>query len=268
MSATTPRRTPTVVKLGGSCLDDLDGGWWDDLAAHGREHPLILVHGWSKPLKRLDPRRYTDPSAILRDRYGNQSRWTTPEVIADIKTVSAAMAEDVFARLADRGITAERLLGSDGLVRAGEGERWWWRDKKLVELENLVGPITGVDPAPLKNLQAGHAYLVTPLAQGPAGQEVNTDADRAAAAIAGAAGATDLVLVTDVAHLLIDGAPVREISAEAAAAFRDKGATGGMRKKLRAAGEALDRGVERVFIGSAATTDLLAARTGTVITRT
>ncbi|MFF7177346.1 acetylglutamate kinase [Streptomyces sp. NPDC008121] len=256
---------PTVVKLGGSCLDDLEAGWWDDLARHGRDRPLVLVHGWSKPLRRLDA-RYGEPSAILRDRYGNQSRWTTPEVIDDIKTVSAVLAEDVLARLESRGVTAERLLGSDGLVSAGEGERWWWREKQLVELENLVGPITGVDPAPLKNLQPGHAYLVTPLARNAAGQEVNTDADRAAAAIAGATGARDLVLVTDVGHLLIDGEPVRRIGARDAAAFRDKGAKGGMRKKLRAAGEALDHGVERVVIGSAAVTELLAGSTGTLVT--
>ncbi|MCR8942594.1 acetylglutamate kinase [Streptomyces sp. OUCMDZ-4982] len=262
-----PSAVPTVVKLGGSCLDDLDGTWWDDLARHGRGRPLVLVHGWSKPLKKLDA-RYSEPSAILRDRYGNQSRWTTPEVIDDIKTVSAVLAEDVLARLERRGIAAERLLGSDGLVSAGEGERWWWREKQLVELENLVGPITGVDPAPLKNLQPGHAYLVTPLARNAAGQEVNTDADRAAAAIAGATGASDLVLVTDVAHLLIDDEPVRRISAEDAAAFRDNGARGGMRKKLRAAGEALERGVERVVIGSAAVTELLDGTTGTVITGT
>ncbi|MFI2378799.1 acetylglutamate kinase [Streptomyces sp. NPDC018964] len=256
---------PTVVKLGGSCLDDLDGGWWDDLARHGRSHPLILVHGWSKPLRRLRP-RYGEPSAILRDRYGNQSRWTTPEVIEDIKTVSAGLAEDVLGRLADRGITGERLVGSDGLVNAGEGERWWWREKELVELENLVGPITGVDPAPLKDLLPGHAHVVTPLARDAAGREVNTDADRAAAAIAAAVGATDLVLVTDVGHLLIDDRPVRRISAREAAAFRDGGAKGGMRKKLRAAGEALDGGVARVVIGSAAVTPLLAGRTGTLIT--
>ncbi|WP_412077156.1 acetylglutamate kinase [Streptomyces xanthophaeus] len=258
---------PTVVKLGGSCLDDMSPAWWDDLAHHGRSHPLILVHGWSKPLKQLSS-RYSEPSAILRDRYGNQSRWTTPEVIADIKTVSAAMGEQVFGLLEQRGITAERVLGSDGLVRAGQGERWWWRDKQLVELDNLVGPITEVDPSALKNLQAGHCYLVTPLARNSAGQEVNTDADRAAAAIAGATEATSLTLVTDVAHLFIDGEPVRQISAQAAAEFRDRGATGGMRKKLRAAGEALDRGVDRVVIGSAPISDLLAGTTGTVITRT
>ncbi|MFF7365253.1 acetylglutamate kinase [Streptomyces sp. NPDC008125] len=264
MSADTT--SPVVVKLGGSCLEDLDGRWWDDLARHAERRPLVLVHGWSKPLKRLRP-RYSESSAVLRDRYGNQSRWTTPEVIADIRTVSAQLAEDVFGRLERRGITAERLVGSDGLVSAGEGERWWWREKQLVELDNLVGPITGVDPAHLKNLVPGHACLVTPLARNAAGQEVNTDADRAAAAVAGAIGAADLVLVTDVTHLLIDDRPVHRITAAAAAEFRDKGATGGMRKKLRAAEEALERGAERVVIGSAPLSDLLAARTGTVITR-
>lgn len=257
--------TPLVLKLGGSCVDDLDDSWWDDLARHGRDTPLVLVHGWSKPLKRFSA-RYRDPAALLRDRYGNQSRWTTPEVIADIKTVSEPLVGDVLDRLDRRGLTAERLLGSDGLLTAGQAERFWWQGKQLVELENLVGPITGVDPAPLKNLQPGHAYVVTPLARNTDGREVNTDADRAAAAIAAALGSRDLVLVTDVAHLLIDERPVYRIDAAGAAAFRDNGATGGMRKKLRAAGEALDAGVARVVLGSASVTDLLTGRTGTHIT--
>ncbi|MFI7437235.1 amino acid kinase family protein [Micromonospora haikouensis] len=257
---------PIVVKLGGSCLDDLAGAWWDDLAGHAARHPLVLVHGWSKPLSRFSE-RYRDPSAFLRDRYGNRSRWTTPEVIGDIKTVSAELADDVTARLAARGIPVERLLGSDGLVQAGPGETWWWQGKQLVELENLVGPITKVDPARLGTLRPGHAHLVTPLARDGEGREVNTDADRAAAAIAGALAATDLVLVTDVAHLLVEDRPVTRIDAEAAAAFRDRGATGGMRKKLRAACEALEQGVREVVLGSGPVSELLSGRAGTTITR-
>ncbi len=259
---------PIVVKLGGSRLD-ADGpgdAWWDDLAACGRERPLVLVHGWSKPLKEFGA-RHREPTAVLRDRYGNQSRWTTPEVIEDIKTVSATLAEQVLDRLGRRGIVLERRLGSDGLLFAGASERWWWLEKKLVELENLVGPISDVDPAALKELEPGRGVLVTPLARNTEGREVNTDADRAAAALAAALGAGELVLVTDVPYLRVDGQPVREIDAAAARAFRDHGATGGMRKKLRAAGEALERGVERVVLGDATVSDLLAARTGTVIRR-
>ncbi|GAA2910705.1 acetylglutamate kinase [Actinoplanes cyaneus] len=257
---------PLVVKLGGSTAHAMPDAWWDDLAAHAADRPLILVHGWSKPLRQLRP-QYALPSAVLRDRYGNQSRWTTPEVIADIKTVSRTLAGQVGALLDGRGIGHTHVFGSDGLVAAGAGERWWWQGKQLVELDNLVGPITTVTPGAVTPPRPGHCHVVTPLALDPAGREVNTDADRAAAAVAGAFGSPALVLVTDVDHLLIDGRPVARIGAGAAADFRDRGATGGMRKKLRAAGEALDRGVDKVVIGSAPVSELLAERVGTVLTR-
>ncbi|MEV7190455.1 acetylglutamate kinase [Streptomyces sp. NPDC093510] len=266
MSAAPHRSPVTVVKLGGSCLDTLDDLWWDDLAGQGRVRPLILVHGWSRPLRRLDA-RHRQPSAILRDRYGNQSRWTTPEVLDDIRTVSAALTGRVLSQLRERGLTAERLIGSEGLISAGAGERLWWQGRRLVELDNLVGPPTGVNTVPLRHARPGHITLLTPLARNPAGQEVNTDADRAAAAVAGAVGATDLVLVTDVGHVTVDGKPVHRMSGASAATVRDTVAADGMRKKLRAACEALERGVERVVIGDAPVTALLTGRTGTVITR-
>ena len=84
-------------------------------------------------------------------------------------------------------------------------------------------------------------------------------------AIAAAVLSPNLALVTDVPNLLIDGAPVRRIKVEAAADFRDHGATGGMRKKLRAACEAVEHGVKRVVIGNAMASELLSGRSGTVI---
>ena len=62
----------SVVKLGGSCLEDMDDAWWEDLAGHARENPLVLVHGWSKPLKRLAS-RYREPSAVLREEDAGQT---------------------------------------------------------------------------------------------------------------------------------------------------------------------------------------------------
>ncbi|MET7362149.1 hypothetical protein ABZS76_27470 [Streptomyces sp. NPDC005562] len=144
MSATPRGLAPAVVKLGGSrldaldldarqavdahdaadpldaldALDALDEPWWDDLAGHARRRPLILVHGWSRPLRRFDPRRGR-PGTMLRDRYGNQSRWTTPEVLDDIKTVGSALGADIVARLTKREVTADHLLGSDGLSEPG-----------------------------------------------------------------------------------------------------------------------------------------------------
>ncbi|MWA08345.1 amino acid kinase family protein [Streptomyces sp. BA2] len=265
--STTPHQPPAiVVKLGGSCLDSLNGPWWDDLARLGQERPLVLVHGWSRPLQRLDS-RHRQPEAILRDRYGNQSRWTTPKVLDDIRTVSTALSEEILEELHQRAMTTERLLGSDGVISAGPAERLWWQDHQLIELDNLVGPPTSVNTAPLKHARPGHIPLLTPLARNTAGQEVNTDADRAAAAVAGALRAAELVVVTNVSHLMVDGKPVRRVAAQTATRLRDTVATDGMRKKLRAACEALAQNVERVIIGNAPLTALLTARTGTIITR-
>jgi acetylglutamate kinase/acetylglutamate/LysW-gamma-L-alpha-aminoadipate kinase len=266
MNAMSLQVPTTVVKLGGSCLDSLGDLWWDDLARQGQERPLILVHGWSCPLQKLSP-HHRRTSAILRDRYGNQSRWTTPKVLDDIKTVSSALSEGILSKLAKRDVTAERLLGSDQLIVAGPGERLWWQGKRLIEMENLVGPPISVNTVPLERTQPGHISLVTPLARNAAGHEVNTDADRAAAAVAAAVGAADLVLVTDVPHLIVEGEPVHRITQETASSLRDRVATGGMRKKLRAACEALDHSVERVVIGNSTITALLTGHTGTVITR-
>ena len=167
-------RQVTTVKLGGSCLEDMPVDWWDDLAAQARNRPVMLAHGWSKPLKQLRLRNGKE-NVVLRDRYGNQSRWTTPDVISDIKQVSGEIAARVGHELNRRGVGMTHILGSDGLLQAGTAERWWWLNKELVELDNLVGPVTGVDTSRLPVLQAGMAYLVTPLARNQAGQEVNTD---------------------------------------------------------------------------------------------
>ncbi|MEW9555409.1 hypothetical protein [Nonomuraea sp. NPDC050783] len=253
-----------VVKVGGSCLTDLPPPWWDDLARQARDRRLLLVHGWSGPLRRLDPRHGT-PSAFLLDRFGNRSRWTTETVLRDIEKVSDLIADEMTGLLRARGVTLTRCPGSDGLLRAGPGERWWWRDKQLVELDNLVGPIVGVN---LDRLPDGSScLLITPLARDPAGRVVNSDADRAAAALAGAAGADCLVLVTDVPYVLREGTPIRHLNAAQARDFRDRGATGGMRKKLRAAGEALAAGVEQVVLGNASVSELIDGTSGTSITK-
>jgi len=105
---------PLVVKLGGSRLDDLDDAWWDDLAAHGRARPLVLVHGWSKPLKQLDA-RHRDPAAILRDRYGNQSRWTTPAVIEDILLVNDKGIQSVLKEIDNEELALALKTASEEL---------------------------------------------------------------------------------------------------------------------------------------------------------
>jgi acetylglutamate kinase len=90
--------------------------------------------------------------------------------------------------------------------------------------------------------------------------------DEAAAAIAAALGADELLLVSDVAGVLLGDQPVPALGPEDAQRLIDDGtARGGMAAKLQAALSALDGGVQRVRISDiAAITD---PDRGTVLTR-
>lgn len=256
-----------VVKLGGSVLAELPVSWWDDLAEVAHDASLVLVHGWSKALGEWS-REQGRPAVFLRDRYGNRSRLTTPHVIEDIAQVSTRIRDQIGTQLSTRGVQLDTVVGDRGLLRAGRAERLWWRDRRLVELDNLVGPPEAVDLRCLPSPAAtpSPALLVTPLARDPRGRTVNTDADRAAAALAAALRAEVLVLVTDVPHVRLDGTPAHGLDhADLPAAHRAAG--DGMRKKLQAAHEALNAGLAAVVIGNGPVSALRTGRRGTVIRR-
>jgi acetylglutamate kinase len=79
---------------------------------------------------------------------------------------------------------------------------------------------------------------------------LNVNGDDAAAAIAVALAADELLLVADVPGVLSDGAVIQHLSASAAHHLMSTGtAAGGMRAKLEAALSALHGGVIRVRIG-------------------
>ncbi|MCM1011814.1 hypothetical protein FJ887_004490 [Brevibacterium sp. XM4083] len=238
--------------------------WWDDFASHAFTYPVIAVHGWSKPLREFQQKKGVE-TVLITDRYGNQSRLTTQDVIDDIRHVSGVIASSVCSQLRARGINLIHHFGTDGLLTTGPSESKWWINKKLTHFDNRVGPIDQVDSSLLPEPLPGTVHLITPLARNPEGLEVNTDADRAAAAIAGATATPNLHLITDVEGVIADGKVQRQLSLAEALRVRDTNARGGMRKKLRAAGEAIEAGVERVYIGSGTLTSLNSQKTGTVI---
>jgi acetylglutamate kinase len=76
------------------------------------------------------------------------------------------------------------------------------------------------------------------------------NADDAAAAIAASMEAEELLLISDVSGVMIDGATAMSLSEDEAARAIESGiATEGMATKLRAALDALRRGVPQVRIG-------------------
>ena len=120
------------------------------------------------------------------------------------------------------------------------------------------GTISGVAGERLRALlERGHMPVLPPMAGSPDGL-LNIDGDRAAAAVGAALGAADLVILSNVRGLYRDFPRedsfvplVRDSEREAALTW----AQGRMKRKVLAAGEALDGGVGRVIISDGRVSD-------------
>jgi len=141
------------------------------------------------------------------------------------------------------GLDAIGLSGVDGglltaRVRADLGE---------------VGEIVSVRGSLLQSLLlAGLTPVVAPVAPSGAAptRPLNVNADQAAAAIAAALDAQELLFVSDVPGVTIDGMSQPTLAAAEIEPMIETGvASGGMAAKLRAAGLALQAGVRAVRIG-------------------
>jgi acetylglutamate kinase len=103
-------------------------------------------------------------------------------------------------------------------------------------------------------LSAGLLPVISPVAREEnASGGLNVNGDDAAAAIAIALGSAELLLLSDVPGVLVNGLMVGSMDvATAQKLIADGSAHGGMAAKLEAAQSALARGVPRVRIGDAA----------------
>ncbi len=240
-----------VVKVGGAVGNALDPVL-DELAPRS---DYVLVHGGSKEVDRLGEalgrpsEYYTSPSGVVSRRSD----------AAHLEVVVLALAGEVqtaiVAGLARRHRRAVGLSGVDGgllVARRKEGARAVVDGRTVRLADDLSGTVERVDVGLLRLLlDAGVAPVVGPPAVTEEGEVVNVDADRVAARVASALGATDLVLLTNVAGLLRDptdpGSRVDRVARADVDSILSL-AQGRMRKKVLAAREALEGGVRRVVI--------------------
>jgi len=244
-----------VIKLGGSLLDDAArrAEILSAIAAQwnaGQE--VVLVHGGGKHvdanLKRLGiPKRTYAGLRITDDE--------TLDVV--VATLAGSVNKMLVAELAAIGIRAAGISGSDASTLTAEPHP----PIDGIELGH-TGRVTGGNPTLIHALVTnGILPVVSSVAEGPDGTLLNVNADTAAAAIAIAVGADELIFITDVAGLLdATGNVVAEIRAhDAEALLGTEVVTGGMRPKLLAALHALGSGVRKITIGEEGGTNLVAA---------
>ena len=227
-----------VVKIGGNELDR--PGWLAECArALARVAPLVVVHGGGQAITTWSTR--LELPVEKRDGL----RVTSPELAELAEMVLAGpVNRQVVAALRAAGLDAVGLSGVDGgllVARPAPGDL------------GRVGEIAAVRVALLESLLlAGLTPVVAPIAPAGSAADVpfNVNADQAAAAVAGALAAAELLFVSDVPGVVVGGVTQREIAATEIESLIAAGvARDGMAAKLRAAKSALAAGARAVRIG-------------------
>jgi [amino group carrier protein]-L-2-aminoadipate 6-kinase len=260
-----------VVKVGGAAGNRVDPLL--DEAAGRRD--LVLVHGGSEEVERLGDAMgrpaeyYTSPSGVV------SRRCDPPHLEVVVLALAGKVQTALVAALGARGVRAVGLSGVDGrlvLAQRKTGARAVVDGRTVLLHDDLSGSIEKVDGELLRSLlAAGVVPVVGPPAVTAAGEVVNVDADRVAAAVAAAIGAEALVLLTNVPGLLERRDDLSSRIPKVAAAELDRYlplAAGRMRKKLLAAKSALAEGVPRVVIAPSGVASPIASAldgAGTVI---
>ena len=233
-----------VIKYGGSAMtsDTLRRSVMTDIVLLNLVAiRVVVVHGGGPEI-----------SAMLK-MIGHESRFvdglrytdaTTMDVVQSI--LCGKVNKDLVAQLNRLGGRSVGLCGLDGEL---------FQARRLDEKYGLVGEITEVNPAPVRNaLQTGYIPVVSTVAQGTdADTSYNINADTAAAKLAEALGAEKLILLTDVRGLLRDPGDeetlIHVIRTQEVPALVEEGViSGGMIPKMKCCVDAIHGGVERVHI--------------------
>ncbi len=230
-----------VVKIGGRVqrdarLAEILARLW--LHAPGS---FCVVHGGGETISALQTQLGGEP------RFVDGRRVTTEGDIEVLRMALSGVAnKQLVNSLSTEGIPAVGISGEDASLIVAEA-----LDE---EVFGRVGMVAEVNDGIVRALLAGgYLPVISPVSrdgESEHGGALNVNADDAAAAIAASMDADELLLISDVQGVLVDGVAVSTMSGDEAVHAIESGiATEGMATKLRAALDALRRGVPAVRIG-------------------
>jgi acetylglutamate kinase len=247
-----------VAKVGGRAQTDPRFFSAIGEAWNAAPNTLCLVHGGGDEVSAMQRALGTE-TAFVGGR-----RVTSKDDIDLLRMVlSGAVNKRLVNRLLALGIPATGLSGEDSALIGAE-----FIDRASL---GFAGRPTSINAQILYTLlKAGHLPVVSPVAYNTSsgnGGALNVNGDDAAAAIAAALEADELLLISDVAGVRDgEGELVSTLTFDAARDLIDNGiAVGGMAAKLESASAALAGGVDRVRICDLA--GLVNGESGTLITQ-
>ncbi|WP_336136587.1 acetylglutamate/acetylaminoadipate kinase [Natronomonas amylolytica] len=247
-----------VVKIGGARAVDPEGALADIGALKDEGTDVAVVHGGSTAVDDaleqmgIEPEYVETPSGVV-------GRFTDEETMDVFKmAMSGLVNTDLVTGLQNQGIDAVGLSGVDGKLFYGprkEAVRVVEDGKKKIRRGDHSGSIKEVNGDLLETLlDDGYTPVASPPMLADDGVAVNTDADRASAAVAAELGGT-LVSLTDVAGVYRDpddsSTLIERVETPEEYAELKDAAEGFMGRKVMAATEALEGGASEVVVASA-----------------
>ena len=243
------RGTTVVVKYGGNAMVDpnLTVAVIQDVILMGLVGMQpVVVHGGGP---QIDDAMKTSG---LRPSFIQGLRVTDADTMRIVERVLVGeINQGIVALIGRLGGAAIGLSGKDGgLIRARKAPPKTGADGQLLDL-GLVGEVTGVDPRPIRTLQAaGYIPVVAPTAGDASGATYNINADLVAGEVAAALTAEKLVLLTDTDGILDRrGALLSTLTLQEIEQLKADGTiTKGMLPKVAACLTALRAGVRKTHI--------------------
>lgn len=229
-----------VVKLGGRVQQDPRlPGMLAALAA-ARPGALCIVHGGGDEISNLQRAMGIEPSFV------NGRRVTSTQDITLVRmALSGTSNKRLVSALVSAGARAVGISGEDAaLLEARVTDPAMGRVGRMEKVNTRLMDVLVAD---------GYLPVISPVARdsdSADGNALNVNGDDAAAAIAAAFGAAEILFLADVDGVLADGVVIPRLDSDQARTLVERGvAVGGMAAKLDAAQAALAAGVGRARIG-------------------
>tara|TARA_A100001037_G_C15088417_1_gene607832 strand:- start:154 stop:1083 length:930 start_codon:yes stop_codon:yes gene_type:complete len=241
-----------VIKYGGHAMGD------DKLAAQFAQDIVLLkqvginpviVHGGGPQIGAMLKQMKIESEFIDGLRVTDQR---TVEIVEMV--LAGSINKEVVTAINDAGGTAVGISGKDGnLIQARKLKHKRKTDSRIEKVVDLgfVGEPMEVNTKVLDTLAGSHMIpVIAPLGIGEKGTTYNINADTAAGAIAGAIGATRLLMLTDVAGVLDknDKLITNASPRQAQSLIKNGTISGGMIPKIETCLNAVKQGVDAAVI--------------------
>jgi len=242
-----------VIKIGGTDGLNVDAVITDIAAQTTAGQKLIIVHGGSGETNAISE-QLGHPPKFVTAVSGFTSRYTDRATLEIFAMVTSGKINTILVeKLQKAGVNALGLSGVDGrlmIAKRKDSIRIVENGKQRILRDDYTGRIETVNRDLLCLLiDAGYVPVIAPLAISPEGDALNVDADRAAAMIAGAVNAEQLIILSNVPGLMRNFPDESTLISHIDKAKVEQSlefAEGRMKKKVLGASEALSLGVGQV----------------------